>query len=110
MIRQFILGPDDSHVAIVQFSNDASVVFDLHEDNQDQERVSDFLISSPLSVTYFHRMVMENIGKKVPFSGYSKEVAPTMLSMVICYTYHKTCLLKNRKPNFAHFMFEFLAQ
>ena len=54
MIRQFILGPDDSHVAIVQFSNDASVVFDLHEDNQDQERVSDVSCSTYFTSTMFN--------------------------------------------------------
>ena len=39
MIRQFIVGPDDSHIAVVEFSNEASVVFDLAETNQDLERV-----------------------------------------------------------------------
>ena len=90
MIRQFILGPDDSHVAIVQFSNDASVVFDLHEDNQDQERVSDFLISGPLSVTYFHRMVMENIEKK------SHSQVTQKRSHLQCYPWLSSILITKR--------------
>ena len=78
MIRQFILGPDDSHVAIVQFSNDASVVFDLHEDNQDQERVSD------ISCSKYFRSTVCNIRS---YNGHGRYQSKSNLRGIQCRPY-----------------------
>ena len=44
MISQFNIGPEDTHIAVILFSDDARLIFDLTETNQDLNQVGQTLI------------------------------------------------------------------